>query len=333
MPTETATPTDTATATDIPTETATPTDTATATDTPTETATPTDTATATDTPTETATPTDTATATDTPTETATPTDTATATDIPTETATPTDTATSTPTETPTETPTATETATPTETATSTPTETPTETPTPTVVPTIASDILILPTLDVTPTRTPSTCAQPEGWMTYTVQATETLYALSLAVGSTVDDLKYFNCIEDADIVLAGRVLFVPVAPTQPITLPVPTEDIVEEPIKGCVNPEVNIFIPRAGETVTGVVDLLGSATRNNFYYYKIEVRREDTRDYVFYSDSYAPVVDNLLGKLNTTVFGAGAYYVRLSVVDRTNAIPEDAFCEVLLVFQ
>ena len=116
-PTDTPTPTHTATAT--PTHTPTPTHTATTT--PTRTPTPTHTATTT--PTRTPTPTHTATTT--PTHTPTPTHTATAT--PTHTPTPTHTATTTPTHTPT--PTRTPTSTPTGTPTATPTATPTSTPT------------------------------------------------------------------------------------------------------------------------------------------------------------------------------------------------------------
>ena len=118
--------------------------------TPTETATPSPTATPTETATPTPTPTETATVA--PTETATPTPTETPT--PTPTPTPTETATATPTPTPTETVTAT--PTPTETATPTPTETATDTPTPTPTETATEEATEAPEVTATPEETTAT---------------------------------------------------------------------------------------------------------------------------------------------------------------------------------
>jgi hypothetical protein len=222
-PTDTPTPTATATSSSTPTDTATPsntpTDTATPSNTPTETATPsntpTDTATPSNTPTDTATPsntpTDTATPSNTPTDTATPS--STPTDTPTPSNTPTDTATpsNTPTDTPTPSNTPTDTATPsnTPTDTATPSNTPTDTPTPSNTPTDTPTSTATSTATDTPTPsntpTPSPTATP-----YIFNQCDFNYRkpVTIDAGSVTADLANFPVLvslpSDADLAADAR---------------------------------------------------------------------------------------------------------------------------------
>lgn len=169
--TDTSTPTNTATNTDTPTPTNTATNTAT--QTPTNTPTNTATVTPTNSPTNTATNTATPTPTDTPINTYTPTNTPTNTPTPTRTNTPTNTATNSPTNTPTQTatntPTPTQTSTPTNTDTLTPTLSPTNTPTVTWTFTPTNT----PTLTNTPTNTDTSTPTSTPTLTYTPTSTPT----------------------------------------------------------------------------------------------------------------------------------------------------------------
>lgn len=355
-PTPTATFTMTATATLTMTHTMTPslTPTATATLSPSPTPTATQTPTATATITQTASPTFTATATATMTATIQvnavangniinlPTQTATATTTLTATATQTITPSSIPTAT--ATPTATMTPSPTATATLSPSPTPTATQTPTATATATSIYAItgiIPTpppsptispLD-SPTRTPTTCELPTGWTTYTVLPGNTLFAIALATDSTVDELRFANCIENIDNITAGDTIFIP----RDILRPVATIQSVGirqglAPI-GCTSPLTQITSPIVLQRVNGVITLFGTATRADFQYYKIEIRPDWAEIYNFYSDSQTPVANGILADVNTDIFGDGLHWIRLSVVDRTAAIQPDALCEVPVIFE
>jgi LysM repeat protein len=166
-----------------------------------------------------------------------------------------------------------------------------------------------------------------------VQSGNTLFAIALAVNSTVDELKDANCIADSDSIRTGQVLFVPRAPQQPVATLSAGGNSQNLSVLGCANPEVVIVAPSSNERLSGVFTVYGTATRADFWYYKIEVRPNASTIYNFYSDSYTPVVNGVLGQINTTLFGKGVHWVRLSVVNLGGGILEDSFCEVPFVFE
>lgn len=163
-------------------------------------------------PTKIITPSLTLTFTQTPTTTQSPTSTATASGTPTSTAT----ASGTPT------PTATASGTPTFTATPEPTETPTyiQTNTPTTEPmvTVLPNVTLMngsveeqnvaPQSFVTPTPT-CTPKRPNGWESYTIQASDTLFSISLARNITLDRLIKVNCINNPNVLRIGQRIWVP----------------------------------------------------------------------------------------------------------------------------
>ncbi len=73
-----------------------------------------------------------------------------------------------------------------------------------------------PTSTPKPTATPRpfvSCGPPPGWVLYTVQRGDTLYALSVAFGVTVPQLQNANCLGSSTYIQAGQQLFVPNVPT------------------------------------------------------------------------------------------------------------------------
>jgi len=337
-----ATPEPTATDTEEPSETPEPTETET--EEPSETPEPT--ATQTDEPTETPEPT--ATETDEPSETPEPT--ATETDEPTKTPEPSETPepTATETEESSDTPEPTETDTDEPSETPEPTETPSLTPTPTVdeanpptATTVSGYVGIIPTLPPSPTvaplddptRTPASCELPPGWTTYTVQSGDTLFAIALATNSTVDELRFANCIDDIDNITAGEQVFVPVAPVRPVSTTVPSDIREGLAAVGCASPSTQITSPITAQRVSGTFTVYGTATRPDFQYYKIEVRPDFADIYNFYSNSQTQVVNGVLGQVNADLFGPGLHWVRLSVVDLRGGIANDAFCEIPMIFE
>jgi len=82
--------------------------------------------------------------------------------------------------------------------------------TPTAVPTAAPTATAPPALEVFPTATTASAAPGEegGECVYAVQAGDTLFRLSLAYETTVDDLMDFNELED-DALQIGQILRIP----------------------------------------------------------------------------------------------------------------------------
>ncbi|RME07271.1 MAG: LysM peptidoglycan-binding domain-containing protein [Anaerolineae bacterium] len=76
----------------------------------------------------------------------------------------------------------------------------------------------LPTATATaallPTVTPIPCGPPAGWITYIVQAGDTLYRIGLAYGVTVGQLQQANCLGASTYIQAGQTLYVPNVPTR-----------------------------------------------------------------------------------------------------------------------
>jgi hypothetical protein len=302
-PTETSTPTATDSPTVVP---------------PTETYTPT-------VPTSTDTPTTTSTFTSTPTDTPTATLTFTATF--------TDTATSTPTFTPTPTLTETPSATPTSTETPTPTFTPVLDiglqPTPTfpqvdISPTPTTSITSVPTL---PPAQDFCLAVPQDWVIYTVQEDNTLLAIAQATNTNVLDLLRVNCLSDADSITTGMEIYVPRVPVNLVATGLPPATFVPSVL--CYDTEsVQISAPLIGQQVSGIVTIIGTATQPDFRYYRIDIRYPDADTYEFVTSFNVPIVNGVLGQLDTQALDNGLYWLRLSVVNREGNVPFNAICSV-----
>jgi hypothetical protein len=97
-----------------------------------------------------------------------------------------------------------------------PTATPQPTPVPLLLPTIPP--VIAPGTVLTPvggstTGTVSTCPlTPPTWIPYTVQAGDSLGAISVAVDTPLQDLVTNNCLQDANSLFADQVIYLPRLP-------------------------------------------------------------------------------------------------------------------------
>jgi LysM repeat protein len=57
------------------------------------------------------------------------------------------------------------------------------------------------------------CKPPDGWVSYTVQPTDSLFRLSLIFGISVVDIRSANCFQEDEIVHPGQVVYIPPTPT------------------------------------------------------------------------------------------------------------------------
>jgi hypothetical protein len=100
-------------------------------------------------------------------------------------------------------------------------------------------------------------------------------------------------------------------------LPVGTPDAA-----GCSNPVATLTSPTSGETVSGVIDVEGTASIANFAFYKFEFRLANSSDvWQAIAAGTAPVDDDLLGTWDTTLVPAGEYAFRLVVTDTAGNAP------------
>ena len=209
-----------------------------------------------------------------------------------------------------------------------------------ILPTATLNVSLTPTLTVTPTTvasaTPdgSICAPRDDWERYTVQPGNTLFAISLAVGSSLAELRAANCLEDVDNITSGDVLLVPRLPSGAVggglTTPPPDFESGAAPV-GCTNPGVVITSPFPGAGLVGMTTIAGTASIANFDYYKLEVRPDYSPVYNFYGRYETAVTNGALAQLNTELFENGLHWVRLTAVDATGNFPLP--CAIPVIFR
>ncbi len=124
-------------------------------------------------------------------------------------------------------------------------------------------------------------------------------------------------------------------PTLPYYTPTPPQAQVTPlpPVApgSCPTAGVQITQPRQAARVSGRVEIRGTASIDNFDYYKIEFGLGDSPNaWTSISDLHrTPVTDGPLDVLDTTGLPAGTYSIRLVVVDVTGNYPPP--CEVRLI--
>jgi hypothetical protein len=74
--------------------------------------------------------------------------------------------------------------------------------------------------------------------------------------------------------------------------------------------------------VTGVIQIRGAASVENFNYYKFEFRVPPAGEWSFITSYSHSVADGVLGEWNTDTVPPGEYDLRLVVVDGTGNFPE-----------
>jgi hypothetical protein len=103
---------------------------------------------------------------------------------------------------------------------------------------------------------------------------------------------------------------------------------------GCQNPDATIASPKDGDSVSGVVDVLGTANIANFAFYKLEYRKlSPDAEWIPVSAGTQPVCElcdttEELGTWNTSLVIPGDYAFRLVVTDTAGNAPLP--CEIRL---
>lgn len=117
----------------------------------------------------------------------------------------------------------------------------------------------------------------------------------------------------------------PVTETTAVTESEPEPDAGAVVLPNCSDPRSVIVFPGVNQTLSGTVDVVGSATHENFQYYKLEYAvgadASPAADYFWFGGGNSPVESGVLAPFNTQELPNGAYTVRLTVVDNTGNFP------------
>ena len=159
------------------------------------------------------------------------------------------------------------------------------------------------------------CGHPSDWPIYTVQPGDTLYSLATRSGLVVSEVVFANCMTSTSI-KAGMRLFLPSSPAlQAGTAGAPTAEPSQPAGTACL-----ISGPAAGSEVSGAVTFFGSASAEDFFFYKLEASGPQTAggwaSLLGYTVS-SPVTNGALGTADLTLWEPGNYAIRLVVVDST----------------
>jgi hypothetical protein len=85
--------------------------------------------------------------------------------------------------------------------------------------------------------------------------------------------------------------------------------------EGCTPGQVEITAPKNGDTVSGVVEVIGTADIPNFGFYKYEIARPNETVWLSINAGEQAVKEALLGEWVTSVLPPGDYQLRLVVAD------------------
>lgn len=98
----------------------------------------------------------------------------------------------------------------------------------------------------------------------------------------------------------------------------------------CPDARSVISSPGNGATVSGVVNLVGTATHDQFNFYKVEFApgADAQQGFTYLADGRGQVFDGTLASINTRGFANGPWTFQLTVVDLTGNFPDP--CRVTL---
>jgi hypothetical protein len=157
-------------------------------------------------------------------------------------------------------------------------------------------------------------------------------------------------VEEIPLPELTRLVVLPPSPTPPPLLPTPTPTDTPRPRPTlpplevavtpspevstgappqCPSPGVHISEPGNGATVSGVIQIIGSASIPDFWYYKFEFKGNGFGDWTFIQRFDQAINGGILGAWDTRSVPSGDYQFRLVAVDKTGNYPEP--CAVLLL--
>ncbi|MFQ6057385.1 MAG: hypothetical protein ACE5MB_00695 [Anaerolineae bacterium] len=128
-----------------------------------------------------------------------------------------------------------------------------------------------------------------------------------------------------------RPTFRPLPP--PTATPTPTPP--PPPPPPCPDSIAQITYPPPNATISGTVEIRGSAAAPDFQFYKVEygAGEEPTAWHSISEVHRTPVPEGVLDVWNTDVLPEGVYRLKLTIVDITGNYPPHYICEIRVIIQ
>ncbi len=113
----------------------------------------------------------------------------------------------------------------------------------------------------------------------------------------------------------------------------PTAQEVPSGMSGCIPDRIMITSPKAGDQVSGTINIAGTASAPNFAFYKYEVARLGSQEWATISADRNPKKNEKLGEWNTASLANGDYFLRLVITDNIGKSLEPCVIAVRVVNQ
>lgn len=128
--------------------------------------------------------------------------------------------------------------------------------------------------------------------------------------------------------LLATATFVPAEGDQAVTTATPLPTVVVDSA-GCANSQATITSPQTGESLTGIIEITGTAEISNFAFYKYEyISRTAGAVWRAIQAGTTTVREGLLGTWDTRLVIPGEYALRLVVTDTAGNAPQP--CVILV---
>ncbi|HEX5941699.1 MAG TPA: hypothetical protein VFY66_05445 [Anaerolineales bacterium] len=95
----------------------------------------------------------------------------------------------------------------------------------------------------------------------------------------------------------------------------PVTQAVPSGMSGCIPDQIMITAPEPGATVSGTVEIMGTANVPNFGFFKYEVAPRGSQNWATISAGRDPKINEVLGTWNTSSLTNGDYFLRLVITD------------------
>lgn len=165
---------------------------------------------------------------------------------------------------------------------------------------------------------------------YTVRFGDNLQSIAMRFGVSPWLLMTTNPIRNPNLIYAGTRLFIPC--TVPVSFRPPPRPPAAPSLQPAVcNPAVSITSPRMNEHIRGIVSIVGTASIENFQFYKVEYGvGEVPFNWISIGPVHRePVSNTQLVVWDTDALAEGVYILKLTAVDNRGQFPPP--CEVRVI--
>ena len=177
------------------------------------------------------------------------------------------------------------------------------------------------------------CEVRADWILYLVEEGDTLLSVALAADIDLIELRAGNCYNPIRGIFAGEELLVPQLPTTlAVGTPLFPAETDQYSTVGCESDQASIQSPPAMTELKGIFALIGRAIVPDGGAYRLSLRPAWLDSYIDYGEFESPVDDDVLGLINTEIFGLGMHWLRLTLLDDGGEVIDGSICEVPLVF-